>query len=347
MSNDHAPAADRYGLTAAQVRALGPLLAGRHPPGPLDAIVDVPDVRVGHCTVTNGHDLRTGVTAVLPDQLAGRRLPANLAVGNGHGKMVGATQLVELGEIETPILLTATLSTFRVADALTTWVLGRPGHQSTTSLNPVVAECNDAGLSDIRQRPITPEHVFSALETASAERPAEGAVGAGTGMITMGFKSGIGTASRTTSVAEVAATVGVLALTNFSGLLLVPGVPDPIAPIRPSPARTPAPEGNSCILVVATDAAVDARQLGRIARRAVYAMGRTGADFAHGSGDYAIAFGTAEPHRARLADEQLTALFTATTEATTAAIVHSLLAGRTTTAASGRVVPGLLDVWHR
>lgn len=340
-AHDQSAPAERYGLSQRQLADLAPLLTGRHRPGPLDAIVDIPGVRVGHCTVTDGRELRTGVTAVIPDQLENRRLPANLAVGNGFGKFVGATQIVELGEIETPILLTSTLSAFRAADALVGWMLQRPGHRSTTSLNPVVGECNDGQLSDIRRRAVLPEHVVAALDGADARRPAEGAVGAGTGMITMGFKGGIGTASRLTDAAGSVATVGVLALTNFSGRLLVDGVPDPVAE-----AGTPAPEGNSCILVVATDAPVDARQLGRIARRAVYAMGRAGAEFAHGSGDYAIAVGVAGPELRPIPDAGLTPLFTATTEATTAAIVHSLLAAHTTVGASGRVVPGLLDVWQ-
>jgi D-aminopeptidase len=353
-----APAACRFPLTAAQAAALAPLLDGRHPPGPLDAIVDVPGIRVGHTTVVevgakiDDGTVRTGVTAIVPDQLADRRLPANLAVGNGHGKLVGATQLVELGEIETPILLTATLSTFRVADALVTWMLSRPGHESTTSLNPVVGECNDAGLSDIRRRPITPEHVFGALDEVSRQVPAEGAVGAGTGMLTMGFKGGVGTSSRRAQAGGAAATVGVLALTNFSGRLPIAGLPDPAggrtesAGSDRSAAASTAATGNSCVLVVATDAPVDARQLGRIARRAVYAMSRAGADFTHGSGDYAIAFGVAEPGQARLDDRELTPLFTATAEATVAAIVHSLLAATGATAASGRLHPGLLEVWH-
>ncbi|WP_051264817.1 P1 family peptidase [Nakamurella lactea] len=341
MTTQQPDATARYRLTAAQTRALAPLLTGRHAPGPLDAIVDVAGIRVGHTTVTDGTSVRTGVTAVVPDQLDSRRLPANLAVGNGHGKLVGATQLVELGELETPILLTATLSTFRVADALVTWMLGRPGQQATTTLNPVVGECNDAGLSDIRLRPITPEHVFAALDGASAERPGEGAIGAGTGMSTMGFKGGIGTASRCATVGETGASVGVLALTNFSGRLPIAGLPNP-----PWAGTVLEPEGNSCVLLVATDAPVDARQLGRIARRAVYAMGPAGAEFAHGSGDYAIAFGTADPDRRLLPDRQLTPIFTATTEATVAAIVHSLLAATGATSASGRVVPGLLDVWR-
>lgn len=311
-------------------------------PGPTDSITDVTGVLVGHTTVSNGADVHTGVTAVVPEQLTATRktLPCNVFVGNGHGKLVGATQLVELGTLETPILLTSTLSAFRAADTLVTWMLRRPGHEETVTLNPVVGECNDGWLSDIRARAVTADHVLEALDGASSSVPAEGCVGAGTGMAALGFKGGIGTASRVTSAG---ATIGVLALSNFSGVLTVDGHRLPAKDLVPRPGRdvrSPEAQGNSCMLVVATDVPVDARQLGRVARRTVFAMGRVGADFRHGSGDYAIAFSTAAPGPAP-ADPDLDPMFTAAMEATEAALLHSLLAARTTTGRAGRTAYAL------
>jgi D-aminopeptidase len=252
---------------------------GTLPTGPLNAITDVPGVRVGQTTISTG-ELQTGVTAIVPDGFAAG-LPAAIAVGNGYGKLVGSTQVDELGAIETPILLTGTLSVFRVADALLTWLLDR--NPTATSLNPVVGETNDGYLSDIRRRPITPDHVHAALSSASPALPVEGCAGAGTGTSALGFKAGIGTASRTVD----SGTIGVLVQANFSGTLTVLGTPIP-APDR----RTLDADGNSCMIVVATDLPLDARQLGRVARRAIFAMARVGSDYAPGSGDYAIAFTT-------------------------------------------------------
>lgn len=317
--------------------------------GATDSITDVAGIRVGQVTIVDGETVRTGVTAVVPDQLDATRktLPCNVFVGNGHGKLIGATQIEELGSLETPIVLTSTLSAFRAADALVTWTLGQPGHEETVTLNPVVGECNDGWLSDIRARAVTEEHVLSALDHATADRPAEGAVGAGTGMRTMGFKGGIGTASRAFAVAGSGYVVGVLVLSNFSGTLMVNGRPLRATDLIPElavssasvsaeeDAKHPDAQGNSCMIVVATDAPVDARQLGRVARRAVFAMGRVGADYQHGSGDYAIAFSTA-PTAAAPAEAALNPLFTATIEATEAGILHSLLAAATTTGRAGR-----------
>nr|WP_221378128.1 P1 family peptidase [Actinoplanes polyasparticus] len=305
-----------------RARELG-IVVGSRETGPLNAITDVAGVRVGHTTLVEGDDIRTGVTAIVPDQLDHRRaLPAGLFVGNGHGKMVGSTQLAELGEIETPVLLTATLSTFRVADALVSHMLGRPGWESVQSLNPIVAETNDGYLSDIRARPITAEHVYAALETASAGLPAEGSVGAGTGTGALGFKGGIGTASR-----KGAVTVGVLVQSNFSGVLRVLGVPFPGRPAEQI--------GNSCVIVVATDGRFDARQLSRLARRAVFAMGRVGAEFAGGSGDYAIAFSTAAPDGPLLPEAELEPAFAAVLEAVEEALLNSLFMATTTTGFGG------------
>ena len=295
-----------------RVRELG-VVVGTLATGPLNAITDVPGVRVGQTTIT-GDGLNTGVTAIVPDGWE-RTLPAAVAVGNGYGKLIGTTQVDELGVIETPILLTGTLSTFRVADAFLTWLLDR--NPRATSLNPIVGETNDGHLSDIRRRPITPAHVHNALNTATAALPAEGCEGAGTGTTALGFKAGIGTASRVLGEG----TVGALVQANFSGLLTVLG--------RPVHSRPIDADGNSCMIVVATDLPLDARQLGRLARRAIFAMARVGSDYAPGSGDYAIAFTTSRT--ATYADRDLRAPFQAVTESVEEALLNSLTMARTTT----------------
>ncbi|NEA33728.1 P1 family peptidase [Streptomyces sp. SID13031] len=319
-----------------RIRSLG-VAPGTLPTGRLNAITDVPGVLVGQTTLT-GDGVNTGVTAIVPPGFeAGvpgfeAGLPAAIAVGNGYGKLVGSTQVDELGVLETPILLTGTLSVFRVADALLTWLLDRD--PSATSLNPVVGETNDGYLSDIRARPITPAHVFAALDTASADLPAEGNVGAGTGTVALGFKAGIGTASRVVGSVDAPAggrsvdgVVGVLVQANFSGVLTVLGAP------IPAPAETPVPEGNSCMIVVATDLPLDARQLGRVARRAVFALGRVGSDFSPGSGDYAIAFSTSRA--APMREYDLKAVFTACIEAVEEALLNSLTMASTVTGYGG------------
>ena len=283
-------------------------------------------MRVGQTTIITG-DLNTGVTAIVPDGYADG-LPAAVAVGNGYGKLVGSTQVDELGVIETPVLLTGTLSVFRVADALLTWLLDRD--PEATSLNPVVGETNDGHLSDIRRRPITPEHVHAALDSAATDLPAEGCVGAGTGTEALGFKAGIGTASRTLD----SGTIGVLVQANFSGTLTVLGTPIPSQPVPAQPVPAPSVDGNSCMIVVATDLPLDARQLGRVARRAVFAMGRVGSDFAPGSGDYAIAFTT--NRGSAFVDRQLRGPFQATTESVEEALLNSLTMATTTTGFQGR-----------
>ncbi len=297
-------------------------------------------VRVGHVSVIEGDGVRTGVTAIVPDAVdrAGGSIAAGLFAGNGYGKLTGATQVAELGVIETPILLTATLSAFRAADALVGYVLGLPGNERLISVNPVVGETNDGYLSDIRARPVTGQHVLAALRCATGSRVAEGAVGAGTGTSALGFKAGIGTASRTVTLADrQQATVGALVQANFSGVLTVRGVrvavPDELR------ARD-AGDGNSCMIVVATDLGLGSRQLIRVARRAVFAMGRTGADFAHGSGDYALAFTTgafATGAQSRVADAALDPVFAAAADATEEAILNSVFMATTTTGYLGRV----------
>ncbi|GAA1544709.1 P1 family peptidase [Kribbella lupini] len=302
-----------------RARDLG-VVIGSLPTGALNAITDVPGVRVGQTTVSDG-DLQTGVTAVVPADVT-TGLPAAVAVGNGYGKLVGTTQVDELGRLETPILLTGTLSVFRAADALLTYLLDRDPR--ATSLNPVVGETNDGYLSDIRRRPITEQHVLDALTTASTDQPEEGCVGAGTGTSALGFKAGIGTSSRQLP----AGTIGALVQSNFSGTLQVLGTP------IPAPPRQTEPDGNSCMIVLATDLPLDARQLGRIARRAIFALGRIGSDYAPGSGDYAIAFATS--YQPPMRDDDLRPVFQATLEAVEEALLNSLTAARTTTGFQGR-----------
>ncbi|WP_345628404.1 P1 family peptidase [Streptomyces thinghirensis] len=329
------------GTARRRARDLG-IVIGPSATGPFNAITDVPGVRVGHTTVRRPPDVHSGVTAVVPD-LAGPHtpVPAGVFTGNGYGKLIGTTQLSELGTLETPILLTSTLSAFRVADALVGWMLQRPGCEGVQSLNPVVGECNDGLLSDIRARPVHEEHVRAALDTASGGPVAEGCVGAGTGTVALGFKAGVGTASRTPGLACGGFTVGVLVQANFGGTLRVLGrTLTPRTAGVGAEAPVPAGDTGSCMILVATDAPLDARQLTRVARRAVFALARTGAAYSHGSGDYAIAFGT-RPDGAPVADAGLGPLFEAVLDAVEEAVLNSLLAATTTTGFGGRTVPAL------
>lgn len=313
-------------MTRSRARDLG-IIPGDLLIGPHNAITDVPGVRVGHATLHEGTRSHTGVTAIVPEALAERKaIPAGLFVGNGYGKLVGATQIMELGEIETPIVLTGTLSAFRAADALVTWMLRQPGNEEMRSVNPVVGETNDGYLSDIRARPITEAMVLEALDGATDGPVAEGCVGAGAGTSALGSKGGIGTSSR--MVEGTGFTVGALVQANFSGTLTVLGTPVP-APQEDEPG------GNSCMIVVATDAALDSRQLNRVARRAVFAMGRVGAGFTHGSGDYAIAFATGGGER--IPDKDLNPIFAATMDAVEEALLDSVFTAETTHGVDGHV----------
>jgi D-aminopeptidase len=357
----------------ARAREIG-LAPGRLPAGAAGAITDVPGIRVGHATVIEGTEIRTGVTAVVHDDLlphgheqgrsprlpSTRKLAAGLSVFNGFGKMVGSTQVAELGTIETPVLLTATLSVFRVADALLSYLRERYGDQVPGTLNPVVAETNDGYLSDIWARPITAEHVRMALDTAAGGPVAEGCVGAGTGTGALGFKAGIGTSSRTVSSATGPVTLGVLVQANFSGELTVLGVPVPATGTQAEPP--PPDRGNSCVIVLATDAALDSRQLERVASRSFAGMARVGSDFSGSSGDYALAISTVRPATAAgqaaaggsaaagassatatasagypVPDKDLDLLFQAAIEATEEAILNSLFMAVTTTGFRGHV----------
>ncbi|MCT2588167.1 P1 family peptidase [Actinophytocola gossypii] len=284
-----------------------------------NAITDVPGVLVGHTTVRRPPDIHTGVTAIVPAGIGPHRpVPAGLFVGNGFGKLVGATQLAELGQLESPIVLTGTLSAFRAADALVTWMLAQPENTDVTTFNPVVGECNDGYLSDIRARPVTEAHVLDAIAAAAPGPVEQGCVGAGTGTVALGYKAGIGTASRRLG----GHTLGVLVQANFGGTL------------RRWPSPDPTPEHGSCVIVAATDLPLDARQLGRLARRLVFALGRVGAAYAGGSGDYGIAFATTrgEP----VPDAELSPLFEAALDATEDAVLNSLFAATTTTGRLGR-----------
>jgi D-aminopeptidase len=331
----------------ARARDLG-IIVGELPPGPVNAITDVPGVRAGHTTLIEGGDIRTGVTAIVHDALTGRRaLGAGLAVGNGYGKIVGTTQVAELGVIETPVVLTGTLSTFLAADALVGYMLALPGNEQLETVNPVVAETNDGFLSDMRRRPVTREHVLAALGGAAAGPVAEGCVGAGTGTGALGFKAGIGTSSRVVSRGEDGppVTIGVLVQANFGGTLTVLGVPvaAPGAAAAPpgTAASPPADQGNSCAIVVATDAPLDSRRLARVARRALVGMARTGSDFSGRSGDYALAFSTAAPGAEPMPDSALDPLFAGAIDAAEEAILNSLFMAETTTGFRGHTRPAV------
>jgi len=339
----------------ARARDLG-VKPGVFPTGRLNAITDVAGVRVGHTTVVEGDSVRTGVTAILPHagSLYADRVPAALHVGNGFGKITGVTQLRELGELETPILLTCTLCVWRAADAMVGWLLEQPGMANVRSINPVVAETNDGTLNAIRSRPITPEHVRAALTSASTGPVAEGAVGAGTGTVAFGWKGGIGTSSRVLPSALGGWTVGVLVQTNFGGILQVLGAPvgkelGQYAFKRD--AESPGDRGDgSCVMVIATDAPLSDRNLERLAARAIMGLARTGSSASNGSGDYVLAFSTNDKVRRavtatrltteELANEQMSGLFEGAVEATEEAIYNSLFQATTTTS-NGRTVEAI------
>ncbi len=334
-----------------RARGIG-IVIGVLPPGPLNAITDVPGLRVGHRTIVTGDNIRTGVTAILPHDgnVFQEKVPAAIVVGNGFGKLVGLSQVTELGTLETPVLLTNTLSTFAVADALAAYVLSLPGNERVRSVNPVVAETNDGYLNDIRGQHVGRGDVLAAIESARGGLVEEGSVGAGTGTSCLGWKGGIGTASRHLPDPLGGFTVGALVQSNFGGVLTVNGAPvgrelgryylkGAVADRRS--------EGGSCVMVVATDAPMNARQLTRLARRALLGLAATGSPMTHGSGDYVIAFSTAKsvrvPNRYRglsvtrtvLRDEALSPLFQATREVVEEAIINSLLKATTITGIDG------------
>ena len=338
------------------------------PPGQLNAITDVRGVSVGQTTIIRGDNIRTGVTAILPHSgnLFREKVPAAIFVGNGFGKLMGSTQVDELGEIETPILLTSTLSVPRVADALLDYMLALPGNEDVQSVNAIVAETNDGYLNDIRGRHVAREDVFAAIKNAKGGEVEEGSVGAGTGTIAFGFKGGIGTSSRKLPSKLGGYTVGVLVQTNYGGVLTINGAPvgqeldqyylkDQLTSSRitrcqanPDPAQY---ADGSVIVVIATDAPVDARNLKRMGARAMLGLARTGAAATNGSGDYAIAFTTAIDGRVKspsppmrgtivLSNDAMSPLFLAVIEATEEAVYNSLFRATTVTG-RGRTIEAL------
>lgn len=328
-----------------RVRDLGVHL-GVLPPGPLNAITDVAGVKVGQTTLIRGDNIRTGVTAVLPHgrNLYRERVPGAVFLGNAYGKLAGSTQVNEMGEIETPILLASTDSVPRVADAVITYMFNLKGNENVLSVNPLVGETNDGYLSDIRSRPIVPQDVFTAIDNATGGAVEEGVVGAGTGTVVFGFKGGIGTSSRRLPISLGGYTVGVLVQTNFGGNLIIAGVPvgNELGNFYPKissdgykvPGNAPTADG-SCTIVVATDAPLEHRNLSRLAARAMMGLARTGSSESNGSGDYVIAFSSSpdvridptEPvYRPKelLSNESMSPLFEAVIEATEEAIYNSM-----------------------
>ncbi|MFV0515065.1 MAG: P1 family peptidase [Jhaorihella sp.] len=310
-------------------------------PGPHNAITDVKGVLVGQTTVLEGDNIRTGVTVILPHggNLYQDKVPAGLYVANGFGKLTGISQVVELGEIETPIALTNTLSVPQAADALISWTLEQPGNEAVVSVNAVVGETNDSRLNAIRLRTLKPAHTLQALAAASDGPVEEGAVGAGAGTVAFGWKGGIGTSSRILPASLGAYTVGVLVQSNYGGILQINGLPvgRALEQFYLRDAIDSDRADGSIMIVVATDAPLSDRNLGRLAKRAVAGLARTGASFTNGSGDYVISFSSAESvrrtpeRRAGLASYQalpngaMSPLFQATIEATEEAIYNSLL----------------------
>ena len=312
-------------------------------PGPLNALTDVAGIRVGHITLENGVDIRTGVTAILPHEgnMYQEKVPAAIYIGNGYGKLMGYSQVEELGNIETAIVLTNTLSVPIAAQALIQYALSQPGNESVRSVNPIVGETNDGRLNDIRGGHVQVKHVLAALEEAREGPIEEGAVGAGTGTICFGFKGGIGTASRRLPTELGAYTVGVLVQSNFGGVLQIDGMPvgERLGQyyFKESLSSGDSADG-SIMVVVATDAPLDARNLKRLAKRAFLGVAKTGGIASNGSGDYIIAFSTHPANRISasassstysptlLHNARMTPLFMAAIEATEEAIVNSLLA---------------------
>jgi D-aminopeptidase len=321
-----------------RARDLG-IAPGALEPGPLNAITDVAGVRVGHVTVRSGDAVRTGVTAILPhagnlflDKVAGA-----VFIGNAFGKLAGSTQIEELGTIESPIVLTNTLSVGAALDATVRWTLAQPGNERVRSVNAVVGETNDGGLNDIRGLHVTRDHVTAAIANAKEGPVEEGAVGAGTGTIAFGWKGGIGTSSRRVRQGTDTWSVGVLAQTNYGGKLTIAGAPiwKALTPRTAGGRGGGGTPDGSCMIVVATDAPLDARDLKRLAARAIYAMARTGSTYSNGSGDFAIAFSThaslrvtpteGPQPRTVLPTDAVSGLFEAALDATEEAIYNSLL----------------------
>ena len=372
--------------TRPRAREIG-LKIGILPTGSLNTITDVAGVTVGHATVVRGDNIRTGVTAILEHSgnLFQQKVPGAVFVGNGFGKLAGSTQVNELGEIETPILLTSTLSVPKTADFLLDHMISLPGNENVQSINPLVAETNDGFLNDIRGRHITRNDVIGAITSAKSGPVEEGSVGAGTGTVAFGWKGGIGTASRKLPASSGGYTVGVLVQTNFGGVLTIDGAPvgtelgkyylkdvvthedgrkpDRKVGLTTQPGRRRLPNSQlsdlgikdladgSIIIVIATDAPLDHRQLNRLAARSISGLARTGSAMTNGSGDYAIAFSTAAENRINAADakrnvqvlgnDAMSPLFLGVIEATEEAIYNSLFKATTVTGKENRTVEAL------
>jgi D-aminopeptidase len=318
---EHLPAQE----TRPRARDLG-LAPGVFPTGPLNAITDVSGVRVGHVTLIQGDDVRTGVTAVLPapGNLFQEKVPGAVFVGNAFGKLAGSTQIEELGTIETPIVLTNTLNVGTAIEGIVAYTLALPGNEKVVSVNAVVGETNDSGLNDIRGMHVRREDVIAAILNAKDGSVAEGSVGAGTGTRCFGWKGGIGTSSRKAPTRFGSFTVGVLVQTNFGGVLTMGG-----APVGQRLGKYDYKSGDgSCMIVVATDAPLTPKDLKRLAARAVFGLARTGSSYSNGSGDYAIAFSTART-TAALSTEQTSPYFEMALEAVEEAVYNSLLQSTT------------------
>jgi D-aminopeptidase len=344
-------------LQAQQQRArelginIGVLPTGQH-----NSITDVTGVEVGHITLEEGDSVRTGVTVILPHggNIFQEKVPAAVFTGNGFGKLVGTTQIKELGTLESPILLTNTLSVAAVMEGVIDYLLHLPGNEKVASVNAVVGETNDGYLNDIRGRHVKPAHVLAAIENARSGPVEEGSVGAGTGTVCFGFKGGIGTASRVLPQNLGGYTIGVLVQTNFGGVLQIAGV-NVGRELEKFSFRDQLIEkaDGSCMIVIATDAPIDSRNLERLAKRAFMGLAKTGGIASNGSGDYVIAFSTAQklriPHDSSKSLEQQSLLrndltspiFMAAIEATEEAIINSLFMGKTTTGLRGRTVEAL------
>ncbi len=314
-------------------------------PGTNNAITDVKGVKVGHVTLVEGDSIRTGATAILPHSgnIYQNKVPAAAVIGNGFGKMMGYSQIHELGEIETPIILTNTLSVPRAADAILDWTLSQPGNEAVRSVNTIVGETNDAGLNDIRGRHLTPEIIIKAIESAKSGPVEEGDVGAGKGTVAFGWKGGIGTSSRVLPSALGGYTVGVLVQSNYGGTLMMDGVPvgEELNQYYLKGYVDSDIADGSIMMIVATDAPLSDRNLERLANRALTGLARTGSAMTNGSGDYVISFSTADsvrrtPERRdknalyeEISNDRISPLFQAVAEATEEAIYNSLLMANT------------------
>ena len=372
-----APLALGQGDSRPRARDIG-LSPGVLDPGPLNAITDVPGVLVGQVTLMEGDHIRTGVTAILPHagNVFQEKVPGAVHIGNAFGKLAGSTQVVELGTIETPVVLTNTLSVWDAARAVVTYTLGLPGNEDVRSVNPLVGETNDGFLNDIRGLHVEERHVLEAIRTASAGPVAEGAVGAGTGTSAFGWKGGIGTSSRRLPGSLGGYTVGAMVQSNYGGVLVMDGLPvgeeldryylrdqlrgnDDAA----GDGSLENPDG-SIMMVVATDAPIRSPGLTRLARRVMLGLARTGATSSHGSGDFVIAFSSAESLRsgfrsdsptedgAVLRGDRLSPLFQAAIEATEEAVYNSMLKATTVVGRNGNTreaisIEDLLEVGAR